>query len=121
VQFRLQLLKNSPRARHVVEEAARMAGWAASARDGAWALPISIIPARSSLGGRCLDRPADRCDQGARFLVRHRCRVAVQPDNIIAQTESSIVYGLGLALMERITIANVPCSSRTSMTIMSRA
>lgn len=32
--------------------------------------------------------------------------VAVQPDNIIAQTESSIVYGLGLALTERITIAN---------------
>ena len=32
------------------------------------------------------------------------CGVAVQPDNVIAQTESSIVYGLGLALMERITI-----------------
>ena len=30
--------------------------------------------------------------------------VAVQPDNVIAQTESSIVYGLGLALMERIDI-----------------
>jgi isoquinoline 1-oxidoreductase beta subunit len=29
--------------------------------------------------------------------------VAVQPDNIVAQTESSIVYGLGLALSERIT------------------
>lgn len=32
--------------------------------------------------------------------------VAIQPDNIIAQTESSIVYGLGLALMERISIAD---------------
>ena len=30
--------------------------------------------------------------------------VAVHPDNVIAQTESSIVYGLGLALTERITI-----------------
>jgi hypothetical protein len=29
-----------------------------------------------------------------------------KPDNIIAQTESSIVYGLGLALSERITIAD---------------
>ena len=28
----------------------------------------------------------------------------MQPDNVIAQTESSIVYGLGLALMERISI-----------------
>ena len=30
--------------------------------------------------------------------------IAVQPDNILAQTESSIVYGLGFALSERITI-----------------
>jgi isoquinoline 1-oxidoreductase beta subunit len=29
--------------------------------------------------------------------------IAVQPDNIVAQTESSIVYGLGLALTERIS------------------
>src|SRR6476659_1620478 len=32
------------------------------------------------------------------------CGVAVQPDNVIAQTESSIVYGLGLTLSERISI-----------------
>jgi isoquinoline 1-oxidoreductase beta subunit len=32
------------------------------------------------------------------------CGVAVQPDNVIAQTESSIVYGLGMTLSERITI-----------------
>jgi isoquinoline 1-oxidoreductase beta subunit len=32
------------------------------------------------------------------------CGVAVQPDNIAAQTEGSTVYGLGLALSERISI-----------------
>ena len=32
--------------------------------------------------------------------------VAVQPDNVIAQTESSVVYGLGLALTEQISIRN---------------
>src|SRR5262249_49368073 len=32
------------------------------------------------------------------------CGIAVQPDNVAAQTESSIVCGLGLALMERISI-----------------
>ena len=32
------------------------------------------------------------------------CGVAVQPDNVVAQTESSIVYGIGLALTERISI-----------------
>jgi isoquinoline 1-oxidoreductase beta subunit len=34
------------------------------------------------------------------------CGVAVQPDNVIAQQESSIVYGLGVALTEVITIKN---------------
>jgi isoquinoline 1-oxidoreductase beta subunit len=34
------------------------------------------------------------------------CGVAVQPDNVVAQTESSIVYGIGLALTERISIAS---------------
>jgi isoquinoline 1-oxidoreductase subunit beta len=32
------------------------------------------------------------------------CGIAVQPDNVVAQSESSIVYGLGIALSERITI-----------------
>ena len=32
------------------------------------------------------------------------CGRAVQPDNVVAQTESSIVYGLGMALTEMITI-----------------
>jgi isoquinoline 1-oxidoreductase subunit beta len=31
--------------------------------------------------------------------------VAVQPDNIVNQIEGSVVYGLGLALTERVTIA----------------
>ena len=34
------------------------------------------------------------------------CGVPVQPDNVVAQTESSIVYGLGLALTETISIKN---------------
>ena len=34
------------------------------------------------------------------------CGVAVQPDNVVAQTESSIVYGLGVTLSELITIKN---------------
>jgi isoquinoline 1-oxidoreductase subunit beta len=30
----------------------------------------------------------------------------VQPDNVMAQTDGSIIYGLGLALSERITMVN---------------
>lgn len=32
------------------------------------------------------------------------CRTAVLPDNVIAQTQDSVIYGLGLALSERISI-----------------
>src|SRR5262249_31355938 len=32
------------------------------------------------------------------------CGIPVHPDNVVAQTESSIVYGLGLSLTERITV-----------------
>ena len=32
------------------------------------------------------------------------CGIAVHPDNVIAQTEGSIVYGLGMSLTERITV-----------------
>jgi isoquinoline 1-oxidoreductase beta subunit len=50
-------------------------------------------------------------DPSGRIRVHHFwCTIdpgiAIQPDNIVAQTESSIVYGLGLALTERITIAD---------------
>ena len=34
------------------------------------------------------------------------CGIAVQPDNVAAQTESSIVYGIGVAMSERISIKN---------------
>src|SRR4029077_276133 len=34
------------------------------------------------------------------------CGTAVQPDNVVAQTESSIVWGIGLAVTERISIKN---------------
>ena len=38
------------------------------------------------------------------FWCRIDCGVAVQPDNVVAQTEGSIVYGLGRTLSERISI-----------------
>jgi len=32
------------------------------------------------------------------------CGIPVHPDNVVAQTESSIIYGIGMSLMERITV-----------------
>ena len=44
-----------------------------------------------------------------------RRNIAVQPDNIVAQTESSVVYGLGFALSERITIRDGAVLGRRSL------
>jgi len=50
-----------------------------------------------------LDRPSGRI-KVHNFWCAIDCGRAVQPDNVIAQTESSIVYGLGMALTEMITV-----------------
>lgn len=44
------------------------------------------------------------------------CGVQVQPDNIVAQTESSLIYGLGLALMERVTFKDGAVAQSNFMT-----
>jgi isoquinoline 1-oxidoreductase beta subunit len=107
VALRLELLKNSPRGRAVVEEAAKMADWGRK-RDGR-ALGFAYIDYTGTQLAGIAEVSVER-DSG-RIRVHHFwCTIdpgiAIQPDNVVAQTESSIVSGLGLALTERITFAN---------------
>jgi isoquinoline 1-oxidoreductase beta subunit len=110
VEFRLRLLDKTPlaqRARHAIEEVARMADWKRK-RPGR-GLGFAYLDYSGSQLGGVAEVSVDR--QNGEIKVHHfwctiDCGVAVQPDNVIAQTESSIVYGLGLALSERITIAD---------------
>jgi isoquinoline 1-oxidoreductase beta subunit len=105
VEFRLRHLKQAPRAHHVVEEVARMARWGVK-REGR-ALGFAYLDYSGTQVAGVAEVSVDR-SSGAIKVHRFWCAidagVAVQPDNIVAQTESSIVYGLGLALTERITI-----------------
>jgi isoquinoline 1-oxidoreductase subunit beta len=108
VQFRLQLLDKSPRAqraRHVIEEAAKMADWGRK-RPGR-GLGVAYLDYSGTQLGGVAEVSVDRAT-GEIKLHNFWCAldvgVPVHPDNVIAQTESSIVYGLGLALTERITI-----------------
>ncbi len=107
--YRLALLKD-PRARRVVEAAAKMADWSRK-RDGT-ALGISfgklgLPPIGFSLVGTVAEVSVDRS------TGRIRCHnlwcaadvgLPVQPGNIVAQLESSLIFALGSALKERITI-----------------
>jgi isoquinoline 1-oxidoreductase beta subunit len=106
VQLRLELLKNTPRGRKVVERVAQMANWGQKREEG-HALGFAFIDYSDSLLGGIAEISVDRTS--GQIKVHHfwctiDCGTPVQPDNIVAQTESSIVYGLGMALTERISI-----------------
>src|SRR5262245_19618003 len=105
--FRLELLKNTPRAAKVVERVAQMADWSRK-REGR-ALGIAYIDYSGSQVAAVAEVSLDRASGQIKvhdFWCAIDCGIAVQPDNVVAQTESSIVYGLGLALYERVSIKN---------------
>ena len=107
VLFRLRLLQQQPRARHVIEETAKMAEWQRK-RPGR-GLGLAYVDYSGTHVAGIAKVSVDK-QSGAikvhNFWCTIDCGVAVHPDNVIAQTESSIVYGVGLALSERITIAD---------------
>src|SRR5207249_6649927 len=104
VAYRLELIKD-PRARRVVETVAGMADWGRK-RDGR-GMGFAFLNYSDSLVAGAAEVSLERSTGEVtlhNFWCALDCGIAVQPDNVAAQTESSIVYGLGLALMERITI-----------------
>jgi isoquinoline 1-oxidoreductase beta subunit len=103
--FRLELLKGTPRAVKAVERVAQMAEWGKK-RDGR-ALGLAYLDYSGSQVAGIAEVSLDRGSGQIKvhnFWCTIDCGVAVQPDNVIAQTESSIVYGLGLTMSERISI-----------------
>jgi len=107
VKFRLELLKNTPRAVKVVERVAEMANWGKK-RDGR-GLGVAFIDYSGSQLAGIAEVSVGRANGQIRvhdFWCTIDCGVAVQPDNVVAQTESSIVYGLGMSLSERISVKN---------------
>jgi isoquinoline 1-oxidoreductase beta subunit len=103
--FRLDLLKGTPRAYKAVERVAQMADWGRK-RDGR-ALGLAYIDYSGSQVAGIAEVSLDRATGQIKvnnFWCTIDCGVAVQPDNVMAQTEGSIVYGLGMTLSERISI-----------------
>lgn len=105
VKFRLDLLHKSPRAVKVVERVAEMANWGRK-REGR-GLGFAYLDYSGSQVAGIFEVSVD--GRNGQIKVHEiwctiDCGVAVQPDNVVAQTEGSTVYGLGLALSERISI-----------------
>lgn len=105
VKFRLDLMQKTPRAARVVGRVAEMADWGRK-REGR-SLGFAYLDYSGSQVAGIVEISLDRRTgeiKAHEFWCAIDCGVAVQPDNIAAQTEGSIVYGLGLALSERISI-----------------
>ncbi len=105
LKFRLGLLRKNPRGTKLLERVAQMAQWD-RARHGR-ALGVAFINYSGTQLAAIAEVSVDRATGQAKvheFWCTIDCGLALQPDNVAAQTESSIIYGLGLALSERITI-----------------
>jgi len=103
--FRRDLVKSAPRAIAIIDKVANMAAWGKKREN-------------SALGFTYMNYSGTQIALAAEVTVDRRTGairvpnvwtaldpgINVQPDTILAQTESSIVYGLGFALFERITI-----------------
>jgi isoquinoline 1-oxidoreductase beta subunit len=105
--FRRDLVKANPRAVNIIDTVSRMADW--GAKRGGSALGFTYMNYSGTQIALVAEVSADRNTGALRVMkvwVALDPGIAVQPDNIIAQTESSVVYGLGFALTERITISD---------------
>jgi isoquinoline 1-oxidoreductase beta subunit len=105
--FRRDLVKANPRAVNIIDTVSRMADWGVK-RDGS-ALGFTYMNYSGTQIALVAEVSVNRNTGAlrvAKVWVALDPGIAVQPDNIVAQTESSVVYGLGFALTERITISD---------------
>lgn len=105
--LRLELLRDQPRARKVIETAAQMAGWTRGRQDRALGLAYS-----DAWGAHCAQIAEVSLNRESGEIRVHNvwCAVdpgvAVQPLNIKAQIMGGIVHGASHALFEQINIVN---------------
>jgi isoquinoline 1-oxidoreductase beta subunit len=105
VAFRLELSDGVPRMQHLLRTVAEMSDWTRK-RDGT-ALGVGTMVKDDTLAAGvaevALDRQTGKINVLA-FWAALDAGIAVQPRNLAAQTEGSIVYALGSVLREKITI-----------------
>jgi isoquinoline 1-oxidoreductase beta subunit len=108
IDFRLQRMAVTPRARKVLEQVAQMSDWK-TARPAGRALGVAMSERSGSLGAGVVEVSLDRSSGKIRV---HKVWVAVdggiivQPEAARGNVESGIMYGLSNVLHERITVRN---------------
>jgi isoquinoline 1-oxidoreductase subunit beta len=104
LRYRLDLLRNHPRAARVLNTAAREAGWSDTptrAPDGRpAAMGLALHEAFGTIVAQVatVSLSADRRLRVHRVVVAADCGVAVHPDGVRQQIEGGVVFGLTAAL-----------------------
>jgi isoquinoline 1-oxidoreductase subunit beta len=105
IAFRRALVASSPRSLAVLDSVTRMSDWSRKRQDAG--LGIAFADFAGTLIAAVAEVGVDRTSGAVtvpKMWVALDCGIAVQPDSVRAQIEGGLVYGLGFALWERITI-----------------
>ena len=105
--LRLELTKGDPRAGAVIRAAAEMADWTRKRADRALGIAFGEYHGTLSAGVAevSVNRKSGKIKVHNYWVAVDPGRV-IQPDNVHAQLESAVVYGLSAALIEELTIRN---------------
>ena len=105
IAFRLEIAEGVPRMQHLLRVVSEMSDW--TRKREATALGVGTMVKDDTLAAGVAEVSLDRATGTIRvlnFWAALDAGIAVQPRNLAAQTEGSIVYALGHVLREKITI-----------------
>lgn len=103
IEYRIRMFDKNPRGAAVMREVATMSGWG-KPRAAGRALGVAFSDAWNTMCGMVVE-----VSMSNGMPVVHQvwaavdCGVALQPRNVRAQIEGSVIYGLSAALHERMT------------------
>lgn len=104
LDFRRAMMRSHPKQLNVLNAAAEKAGWTTPPPAGVF----RGICQNTGFGSHCAAVAEVSVEQGKlkvhRLVVAVDCGIAVNPDQIAAQVEGSVVYGLGAALYQENTV-----------------
>lgn len=104
VEYRLRLMQDDPRKVAVLKLAAEKAGWSTPAPEGRFR-GIAVHHSFSTTVAEVAEVSVkDGKIRVEKVVCAVDCGVAVNPDNIVAQMEGGIGYGLGAILHDAITL-----------------
>jgi isoquinoline 1-oxidoreductase subunit beta len=103
VDYRMALLNND-KARNVLKAVAEMSDWKRKRKGTALGVSFSELHGAHVAGVAEVSVDSDGKIKVHNFWMAIDPGIALQPDNIVAQTESNIIYGLSQSIKEQVTI-----------------